>query len=423
MSTPPADLLRGLAMPRSSRGISRRQALQLGSASALALTLAACGIPGTRPGGSTSLQEVRKAIDEFWTKHAKNTGTVDFENWPLYIDVGKKDSDHPSLDLFTKKTGIRVTYTEGIEEVDTYYGKIQPVLASGKSIGKDIIIITNGQYLDKLIEQSFLTPLDQDGMTNFYQYASDLAKDPSYDRGNVYTMPWQSGITGIGYDPTKVGKKITSWNDLLDSSLKGKVGMFGDTGDLPGCALLAVGVAPETSKEADWHKAADWLKKQQPLVRKYYEQDYIRPLKSGDLWATMAWSGDIFQAKIDNPKLEFVVPKEGAMYWSDNMCIPTGAAHPRDAMTYMDFVYQPEIAAMIADYVNYITPVPAAKQIFQQDAKDATSKDDKQYYEGLVTSPLIFPSQSDYSKLHRYRVLTNDEQKVWNAIFQPIYQS
>jgi spermidine/putrescine transport system substrate-binding protein len=236
-------------------------------------------------------------------------------------------------------------------------------------------------------------------------------------------MAWQSGITGIGYDPRRVGKKITSWQDLLDPKLKGKIGMFGDTEDLPCSALVAIGVNPETSTESDWRKAAAWLKRQQPLVRKYYEQDYIDPLSKGDLWASMAWSGDVFQANASGAHLEFVVPKEGAVIWTDNMCIPAHAAHPVDAMIYMDFVYQPGIAAMIADYVNYITPVTATQKIFEQDARDATSKSDRQYYQELSTSPMIFPSPSDYGRLHRYRVLTKDEEKVWDSIFEPIYQS
>jgi len=415
----PPDLLRGLTQPR----ISRRAALKFGGLSAIGLALSACSIAGA-PKSELGLNAARKKIAEFWTQHAKPTGQLNFANWPLYIDVNDKNkSDHPSIDLFTKKTGIKVKYSEVIQQVDTYFGKIQPELASNQGTGYDLMVITNGLYLDKLIELDYLIPLDQNAMSNFYANASDLAKDPSFDRGNVFTMPWQSGITGIGYNPKKLGRKIDSWQDLQDPSLSGKIGMFGDTEDMPGCALLAVGVNPENSTEADWHKAAAWLKKQQPLVRKYYEQDYIDPLSKGDIYATMAWSGDIFQANASGANLEFVVPKEGAMVWSDNMCIPAHAAHPRDAMTYMDFVYQPEIGAMIADYVNYITPVQTAKQVFLKEAADATTKDDKAYYQGLATSPLIFPSPSDFAKLHRYRVLSKAEQTVWNSIFEPIYQS
>jgi spermidine/putrescine transport system substrate-binding protein len=415
----PPDLLRGLTQPR----ISRRRALQFGGLSALGLALSACSIAGA-PKSELGLNAARKKIAEFWADHPKPTGQLNFANWPLYIDVSEKNkSDHPSIDLFTKRTGIKVKYKEDIQQVDTYFGKIQPELANNQGTGYDLMVITNGGFLDKLISLDYLIPLDQNAMVNFYANASNLAKNPSYDRGNVFTMPWQSGVTGIGYNPKKLGRKITSWEDLQDPKLRGKIGMFGDVSDMPGCALLAVGVAPENSTEKDWRKAAAWLQKQRPLVRKYYEQDYVDPLVKGDIYATMAWSGDIFQQQISGVDLEFVIPKEGAMVWTDNMCIPAHAEHPRDAMTYMDFVYQPEIGAMIADYVNYITPVATAQAIFRKDAADADNKDDKEYYTALSTSPLVFPQESDFAKLHRYRVLTGAEEKVWNSIFEPIYQS
>jgi spermidine/putrescine transport system substrate-binding protein len=330
---------------------------------------------------------------------------------------------HPTLVEFKKKYGINVTYREDINDNDSYYAKIAPLLKSGQSTGADLMVITNGIYLDKLISNDYLLPLDQHRMLNFYAQASDLVRDPSYDRGNVFSMAYQSGITGIGYNPKLTGREITSWEDMFDPKFKGKIGMFGNNEDLPGIALCALGVNPENSTEADWKKAADWLNKQKPLVRKYYGQDYIDPLKNGDLALTMAWSGDIFQALSDKPDLKFVIPKEGAMIWTDNMCIPRYASHPRDAMTYMDYVYDPAVAAAMADYINYITPVPAVQQVFEQNAKDATNADDKAYYQNLSTSPLIFPSKSDFSKLHRYRVLTEQELPVWNDLFVPIYQS
>jgi len=136
----------------------------------------------------------------------------------------------------------------------------------------------------------------------------------------------------------------------------------------------------------------------------------------------MAWSGDIFQANASGAKLKFVVPKEGAAIWTDNMCIPKHAAHPRDAMTYLDFVYQPKIAAMLAEYINYITPVPGCAQVIKSDAA-ALSGADKTSLEQLATDPLIFPSQADFSRLHRYRVLSTAEEKTWNSMFEPIFQS
>jgi spermidine/putrescine transport system substrate-binding protein len=419
------DFARGLISPRMTGGMlgsmSRRQALQAGGLGALGLILSGCSIAGVKQ-STTSGVGARQAIAKFWDT-AKQTGTLNFANWPLYLDVDEKNqNDHPSLDLFTKKTGIKVKYSEDIDDDGSYFGKIQPVLASGQGTGSDLMVITNGIYLDKLMDLDYLVALDQTKMSNFYTYASDLVKDPSYDRGNVYTMAWQSGITGIGYNKKLVGHEITSWDDLQDPALKGKIGMFGDTADLPNSAILAIGVNPENSTPADWQKAADWLKKQRPLVRKYYDQSYIGQLSKGDISASMAWSGDIFQANASGADLEFVVPKEGAAIWTDNMCIPVHAQHPRDAMTYMDFVYDPKIQALITDYVNYITPVPATQAIFKKDAATSTG-DDKTYYEGLSTSPLIYPAVSDYSKLHRYRDLDPEEEKAWEALFEPIYQS
>ena len=418
MTNLPPDLLRGLTTPR----VSRRRMLQLGGLAALGAPLAACSIPGSKGSGSSlGGQAWRDEIAKFWRNQTKQ-GHLDFVNWPLYIDVGK-GNDHPSLDEFSKRTGISVTYREDIQDDASYYAKISPVLKSGQGIGADIIVITNGFELTNLFERDWLIPLDQEHMTNFYTYASDLVKDPAYDRGNVYTMAWQSGITGIGYNPKLTGREITSWNDLLDPAFKGKVGMFADNQDLPCSALCAIGVNPETSTPADWQKAADWLKRQRPFVRKYYDQSYAGALTRGDLWASMAWSGDIFIKQADNPDLRFVVPEEGAVIWTDNMCIPIRAAHPRDAMIYMDYVYEPRNQAPIADYDDYITPVPAVQQIFEKEAAQATNKSDKQYYTGLAHSPLIFPSPSDFARLHRYRVLTDAEVTVWNNLFEPIYQA
>jgi spermidine/putrescine transport system substrate-binding protein len=409
------DLLRGLTSPR----ISRRRMLQLGGLSALGVGLSACSIPGSKgSGGGLGGQAWRDEIAKFWANQTKQ-GHLDFENWPLYMDVGKNNS-HPSLELFTKETGISVTYREDITDLAVYYGKISPVLKSGQGIGADIIVFTNGFELSNLLERDYLIPLDQSRMTNFYKYSSDLVKDPAYDRGNVYTMAWQSGITGIGYDPNLTGRELTSWQDLLDPAFEGKIGMFADNQDLPSSALCAVGVNPETSTPQDWQKAADWLIKQRPLVRKYYDQGYAGALARGDLWATMAWSGDVFIKQQDNPDLRFIVPEEGAAIWTDNMCIPVHAEHPLDAMIYLDWVYQPKIAAMLCDYIWYITPVPDVQDVFEKYVADGTSP---KYYTSLVTSPLIFPKAADFARLHRYRTLTNDEEKVWNDLFQPIYQA
>jgi spermidine/putrescine transport system substrate-binding protein len=184
-----------------------------------------------------------------------------------------------------------------------------------------------------------------------------------------------------------------------------------------------MGVNCEKSTPADWQKAAAMLKQQRPLVRKYYEQDYIDPLSKGDIWISMAWSGDIFQANLSDPKLDlqFVVPDEGGLIWTDNMCIPIHVQHPIDAIKLMDWVYDPKTAAIITEGIQYITPVPASQSVIAQDAaaaKGAVKRLDEQ----IAKSPLVYPTADMTSKLHNYRVLTAAEEKQWNALFEPIYQ-
>jgi spermidine/putrescine transport system substrate-binding protein len=416
---PPADLLRGLTSSR----MSRRGVLKLGGVSAAAAALAACGVSGgaqAQPSGNAAASQAQA----FWAKQ-KPTTTLNFANWPLYIDVSPTNkSDHPTLDMFTKATGIKVTYSEVIQQDDSFFGQIQPQLAAGASIGYDLIVITNGLYLDKMLRLGYLQLLDQSKMVNFKKYASPLVTDPSYDRGNLYTMAWQSGMTGIGYNPKLTGRPITSWQDLQDPAFKGKIGMFADNQDLPNSAICAIGVNPETSTQADWQNAANWLLKQRNngLVRKYYNQDYIASLSKGDLWISMAYSGDIFQANASGASLQFVIPEEGAPIWTDNMCIPKGATNPVSAMTYMDFVYQPRIASLLAESINYVTPVPSSAAYIAADAAKLTGANQAAML-SLVNSPLIFPKPADYTRLHRYRVLTEAEEKVWDGLFEPVYQA
>jgi spermidine/putrescine transport system substrate-binding protein len=346
---------------------------------------------------------------------------VNFANWPLYMDPKK-----PELAKFTQQTGITVTYDEKVQDMPTWFAKIQPQLAAGQSIGYDIMVMTNGIEFKECVDLGYYAPLDHSRLPNFTANAGAKYKNEAFDKGNVYSMPWASGITGIGYNPKYVTTPPTSLQDLWDPKYKGKVGMFSDTEEIGVFGMLAVGAVPETSTEDDWRKAADKLKQQRDagIVRKYYDQDYIDALGKGDIWICMAWSGDIFQKNVsDNTGLKFVIPSEGGTLWTDNMTIPITAENPVDAIRLMDFFYDPQIAGSLAEYINYITPVPAAQQAIQADAAKATG-DDKAFLTELSTSPLVFPSADDYSKLHYYRTFASSaEQHDYNAIFDPIVTS
>jgi spermidine/putrescine transport system substrate-binding protein len=161
---------------------------------------------------------------------------------------------------------------------------------------------------------------------------------------------------------------------------------------------------------------------QAPHVRGYFGNEYAQGLADGSLAITMAWSGDVFQLQFDNPDLRFVVPEEGAILWVDNMCIPKGAQHPNDALAMMNYVYQPEIAAQITEWVNYICPVPAAQDIIRQHAAEAESDEDREYLEAVAESELVFPSQEMLSRLYSYKVLDEAEESEWNELFQEVVQ-
>jgi spermidine/putrescine transport system substrate-binding protein len=410
--------LRGLTAPR----IGRRDLMRGAGVISLSALLAACGVKGTKQQAAPPDQ-----VAEFWKAQTK-TGQFNFANWPLYIDQATSGGKitHPTLDEFTKQTGIKVNYKEVIAENDPFLGKIMPSLQAGQYTGWDLIVITNGQPLNKLMRQNYLVPLDHSKLPNFAKYAGAGFKNPDYDPGNKFTLPWQGGITGIGYNPKLTGREITSFNDLFDPKFKGKVGMFGDTIDMPNLALLGIGVKPEKSTEADWRRAAQRLTEQRQagIVRQYIDNDGEKKgLTSGDLWLSMAWSGDVFQLQAQGSEdLRFAIPKEGGLLWTDNMCIPAHPKHALDALTYMDYVYQPKVAAAMAEYINYITPVPAAQAVVKSGAA-AASGEDKAALEQVADSPLVFPTASDLSNVFHYRVLTPEEEKVWNSIFEPVFQT
>jgi len=407
-------LLRGMTMPR----ISRRAALRGAGLLSASAFLAACGVEGS--GNDKAPQ-----ASGFWDNQTK-AGVLDFANWPLYMDQEKVGGKvvYPSLQDFTKETGIKVNYKEVINENDAFLGKITPSLKAGQPTGWDLMVITNGSSLDKLLRQNFLVELDHSKLPNFQKNADPAIKNPSYDPGNKYTIAWQSGLTALAYNPKLTKRPITSFNDLFDPAFKGKITMFGDDEDYPTLTMIGMGIDPVTSTEEDWKRAADKMKELRPQLREYIDNaGEADVLSSGNAWISMAYSGDIFILNNSgSPDIKFVVPKEGAALWTDNMAIPKGAKHPVDAITYMDYVYRPEVAAKLAAYIAYITPVPAAKEQLQAKAAKA-SGEDKDTLDGLVASPLVFPTPADLTKAKRYRTLTVEEEQVWNRIFQPIIQS
>jgi spermidine/putrescine transport system substrate-binding protein len=409
--SPDPSLLRGL----TQRRLGRRDALRLSGLSALGLALGACGVEGT--GSSAPSSAAPDAVAKFWAGKTKNN-KVDFACWPLYMDP-----EQPELKKFTAETGIKVNYQEVIQEMAPWFAKVQPQLAAGQSIGYDLMVITNGIQFKQFKDSNFLAPLDHAKLPNYAKNAAPAYKKEAFDPGNVYSVPWASGITGIAYDPAKVKRRITKLADLWDPAFKGKVGMFSDTQELGNFGMMVLGINPDKSTPDDWRKAADKLKEQKSggVIRNYYDQSYIDALGKGEVWITQAWSGDVFQKNVsDGTNFEFVIPEEGGTIWTDNFTIPVTAPNPLDAITLIDFFYRTEIAASLAEYINYVTPVPSAQEQIRKDAA-AAEGEDKEYLEAVADSPLVFPTAANYAKLHYYRdFATTAEQQEYQRIFEPI---
>jgi spermidine/putrescine transport system substrate-binding protein len=392
-------------------GYRRREVLALAGLAAAGLAGAGCA---SAPGTPVARARPTNSAAAFWARQ-RSHGQVNFANWPLYIDDGQQ-----TLHEFTATTGIRVSYTEVIQDTPSWFTKINPILQAGQSIGYDVMVITDGFQFSQLLAEGKLLPLDQRMLGNFYRNASAKFKHRSFDPGNTYSVPWASGSTGIAWNPKYIKTPVTSINELWNPAYKGRVGMMSDPQEIGNFGMIKLGINPEQSTAADWRAAGRALAAQRRsgLVRSYYEQSYIDALSNGDTWISMAWSGDIFQQNLTSgTALQFAIPREGGSIWTDNMVIPRGAENPVDAMMLMDWYYRPPIAAQLTASINYITAVPAVKPIIAADAAKASGAE-KHTLSEVATSKLVWPTRREYSRLYNYADVSGKLQHEYLSIFQ-----
>jgi spermidine/putrescine transport system substrate-binding protein len=341
--------------------------------------LAACG------GGSSSTTTAAAGGTRTLPK------TITFSNWPLYIDVNEKKKTHPSLQEFEAKYKVNVKYIEDINDNDSFFGKIEGPLSQGQSIGRDLIVLTDSSGLpDRMIQLGWLEKLDKSAIPNISNL-QPVQQHPGWDPNRDYSLPWQSGMTGIGYDPKKVGGDITSVDQLLtDPKLKGKITLLTEFGDTIGLVMAANGDDPSKVNDASFERAVKKIKAavDSGQIRQFTGNDYAPLLAKGDVWACFAWSGDMVQLQADHPGLKWILPKDGGMIWTDNMLIPKGGnAHA--ASVVMNWFYNPKIAAQVEDYVNYICPVVGASKVLEK-TDPAVAK-----------NPLIFPTKAMLANVHQ----------------------
>jgi spermidine/putrescine transport system substrate-binding protein len=353
--------------------------------------LAACG--GSSKSAATTTSSASTALPKSLT----------FSNWPLYIDVDLKTKTHPSLSQFQKHYGIHVKYLEDINDNDSFFGKIEGPLSQGQSIGRDLIVLTDSSGLPgRMIQYGWLEKLDKAAIPNI-KNLQPIQRHPSWDPNRDYSLPWQSGMTGIGYDPKKVGGDIKSVHDLLTNpKLKGKVTLLTEMADSVGLVMSANGDDPAKVTDATFNKAISTMQAavKSGQVRQFTGNDYAPLLAKGDIYACFAWSGDMVQLQADHPGLKWVIPDSGGMIWTDNMLIPKGG-NVYGASVLMNWFYDPKIAAEVADYVNYISPVVGADKVLL--------KSDP----AIAKNTLIFPTKEMLSHVKQFdpKALNNDDYK------------
>ena len=385
--------------------ITRRRLLRGAGTGLLGLSfLAACGGQGLEKGGGATTRTEPAAIAK-----GEVSETLSFSNWPLYIDVNERTKRRPTLDKFQKEFGTKVKYTEEINDNTEFFGKVQPQLSRGSSGGRDLFVVTDWMAA-RMIQLGYVQKLDKTELANVDENLLDALREPGFDPERDFSVPWQSGMSGIAYRRDLTGGDLESVNDLFNEDFKGKVTMLTEMRDSVGLTMLGMGNDPAEDDNAAALEAIAKIKEASDSgqIRRFTGNDFTKDLLKGDAWVSVAFSGDSIQLQTDNPDIRFLRPEEGTMLWSDNMMVPVGAPNAYTAQKMMNFVYDPEIQAEIAAYVNYVTPVQGVKEIIAEDDPD------------LAEEPLIFPSEEDLEKLRIFRSLSAKEDDELNKAFQAV---
>jgi spermidine/putrescine transport system substrate-binding protein len=387
--------------PRFNDPLTRRQLLRRAAAGGTVLTLpallAACG-GGDGIQGQANTQQGTTSVNKTLAD------TLVFANWPAYIDVKKKK--HPTLEKFTAETGVNVKYVEEVNDNEEWFGKYQAQLAQGDDIGRDIVVLTDWMAA-RMIRLGYVQKKDKSAIPNEANLVETL-QNPAWDPNRQFSLPWQSGLTGIAYNPKFTGGPITSIEQLFtDPKLKGKVTALTEMPDTIGLIMRANGDDPSKVEAEAFDRAIQTLQDavDSGQIRRFTGNDYLEDFPAGSAYAGITWSGDVAQLQTDTPGLKWVIPDDGGMIWTDNMLIPLGG-DVFTASTYMNFVYDPAIAAEIEAWVNYICPVVGAQ--------DELAKIDPE----LAENPQIFPDDATLAKVKLF-----DAEAADNTEFKEKFQA
>jgi len=389
--------------------MSRRSLLRGASLSAMSVAgagmLGACGTPS-----ATQTDDSCKSVDLSATEKVLN-----FSNWPAYMDQkrieqdGEKVTILPTLEDFQKQTGIEVNYVTDVNDNTEFFEKVRNQLAACESTERDLFVLTDWMAA-RMIDLGWLQKLDHDNLSNVDENLSASLQSPDWDPNRDYSVPWQSGLTGIAYNSALTGE-VRSFEELLTrSDLKGQVTLLTEMRDTMLFMLLVTGADPGDFTDDEWGVAIDRLQQavDDGQIRAFNGNNYLQDLTTGNVAACEAWSGDVIITQYDNPDIKFVVPEEGLSLWSDNMLVPNKAEHKANAEELMNYYYDPEVAATLAAWVNYICPVDGARE--------AMEKVDP----SLVDNPLIFPDEEMLSKTYNMMALDEETARQYEEDFAQV---
>ena len=313
---------------------------------------------------------------------AHAAGTVRWANWGLYLDFDNKTKKYPTLEAFQKKTGIKATYQEAIDDNDTFTAKVAPQLRLKKDIGYDVVTMTEWKAA-QWVASGFVQKFDDAAIPNKKNVLPYLLNRP-LDNGRHYSLPWAGIIAGFAWNNQKNPKGIHTMEQLFAPVNKGKVEVLSEMRDTIGLIMMWQGV--DVSKpftDAQFQKAVDFLQKKikDGYIRQVKGQSYAEDLISGDAIAVIGWSGDINQLNLQNGnRFGFAVPESGGTFSTDNLMIPVTSPNKAAAQALINYYYDPAVAAKVSNYITYVCPVNGAKEAMAK-------LNPKQ-----VNNPLIFPT-------------------------------
>jgi len=396
-SLPEDPLIRRLVQQARASQLSRRAVLAGGAAGATALALAACA-PGSSGAPSPA------------TDNSDSDKSVKWANWSFYIDEDD-DGNYPTLEGFSEQTGIDVEYLVDINDNNEYYAKVRDALALGQDIGADIVTLTDWMA-GRLIRLGYTQELDDANIPNKGNLVPAL-RDVSFDPGRTHSLPWQSGFAGLVWNKEKLPKGLRTVDDLWDPALAGKIVVLSEMRDTMGLLLLNEGIDISGDfSEDDFNSALDVFREKvaSGQIGGVRGNSYTQDLVNGDAIAGIVWSGDVIQvnAELGSDVFEFAIPESGGTIWSDNLMVPIGSPRKKNAETLMNYYYEPEVAAEVALWVNYITPVEGAREA-------AVAIDPE-----AAENQLIFPDEDTLATVKTFRTLSGAEEQSFSTAFQSV---